>query len=74
MGERVDAPVSGGPFGAERGTLTVMASGDAAGFERARPPSWRRSCPGSATTAEPKGPRRRDQGAPPRVSATDSPP
>ena len=37
MGERVDAPVSGGPFGAERGTLTVMASGDAAGFERARP-------------------------------------
>lgn len=28
----VDAPVSGGPFGAERGTLTVMASGDPEAF------------------------------------------
>lgn len=33
----VDAPVSGGTVGAERGALTVMVGGDAAAFERARP-------------------------------------
>ncbi len=33
----VDAPVSGGTIGAERGTLTVMVGGDEATFERARP-------------------------------------
>jgi 3-hydroxyisobutyrate dehydrogenase-like beta-hydroxyacid dehydrogenase len=33
----VDAPVSGGAMGAVQGTLTVMASGDRAAFERARP-------------------------------------
>jgi 3-hydroxyisobutyrate dehydrogenase len=33
----IDAPVSGGTIGAERGTLTVMCGGDAAAFERARP-------------------------------------
>ncbi len=33
----MDAPVSGGQSGAENGTLTVMAGGDAAAFERARP-------------------------------------
>lgn len=33
----VDAPVSGGAMGAALGTLTVMASGDAHAFERARP-------------------------------------
>ena len=33
----LDAPVSGGPMGAESATLTVMAGGDAAAFERARP-------------------------------------
>ena len=33
----LDAPVSGGQSGAENGTLTVMAGGDAAAFERARP-------------------------------------
>jgi 3-hydroxyisobutyrate dehydrogenase len=32
-----DAPVSGGPVGAEAGTLTVMVGGEAAVFERARP-------------------------------------
>jgi len=35
--EWVDAPVSGGSEGAERGTLAVMAGGDAAALERARP-------------------------------------
>jgi 3-hydroxyisobutyrate dehydrogenase len=33
----VDAPVSGGVIGAERGALTVMVGGDAALLERARP-------------------------------------
>lgn len=33
----VDAPVSGGVSGAERGVLTVMCGGDEAVFERARP-------------------------------------
>ena len=33
----LDAPVSGGSFGAEAGTLSIMAAGDAAAFERARP-------------------------------------
>jgi 3-hydroxyisobutyrate dehydrogenase len=33
----IDAPVSGGTKGAEEGTLAVMAGGDAAAIERARP-------------------------------------
>lgn len=33
----LDAPVSGGTAGAEAGTLTVMAGGDVAALERARP-------------------------------------
>ena len=33
----LDAPVSGGQAGAENGVLTVMAGGDAATFEKARP-------------------------------------
>ena len=33
----VDAPVSGGVAGAEKGTLTVMVGGDAAVFERMQP-------------------------------------
>jgi len=33
----IDAPVSGGTKGAREGTLTVMAGGDAAAIERARP-------------------------------------
>jgi 3-hydroxyisobutyrate dehydrogenase-like beta-hydroxyacid dehydrogenase len=33
----LDAPVSGGTQGAQAGTLTVMAGGDAEAFERARP-------------------------------------
>jgi 3-hydroxyisobutyrate dehydrogenase-like beta-hydroxyacid dehydrogenase len=33
----LDAPVSGGSFGAEQGTLTIMAGGDAAVLERCRP-------------------------------------
>jgi len=33
----VDAPVSGGPVGAEAGTLTIMAGGDPADFARAEP-------------------------------------
>jgi 3-hydroxyisobutyrate dehydrogenase len=33
----IDAPVSGGTRGAEEGTLAVMAGGDAAAIERARP-------------------------------------
>ncbi|HWB90100.1 MAG TPA: NAD(P)-dependent oxidoreductase [Acidimicrobiia bacterium] len=36
-GSWVDAPVSGGSEGAQRGTLAVMAGGDAAALERARP-------------------------------------
>jgi len=35
--EWIDAPVSGGTKGAEEGTLAVMAGGDAAAIERARP-------------------------------------
>ncbi|HEX6221748.1 MAG TPA: NAD(P)-dependent oxidoreductase [Acidimicrobiia bacterium] len=35
--EWIDAPVSGGSEGAERGTLAVMAGGDAAALERVRP-------------------------------------
>ncbi len=33
----IDAPVSGGTTGAEKGTLTIMVGGDAATLERARP-------------------------------------
>lgn len=33
----LDAPISGGQAGAENGALTVMAGGDSAVFERARP-------------------------------------
>jgi 3-hydroxyisobutyrate dehydrogenase len=33
----IDAPVSGGTIGAERGTLTVMCGGDQAAFDRAHP-------------------------------------
>ena len=33
----LDAPVSGGSFGAEQGSLTIMAGGDAALVERCRP-------------------------------------
>lgn len=33
----LDAPVSGGPWGAEAGTLSIMAGGDAAAFQRALP-------------------------------------
>jgi 3-hydroxyisobutyrate dehydrogenase len=33
----LDAPVSGGVAGAEAGTLTIMAAGDEAVFERVRP-------------------------------------
>jgi len=33
----LDAPVSGGPWGAEAGTLAVMAGGEAADFARAKP-------------------------------------
>lgn len=36
-GAYVDAPVSGGTLGAEGGTLTIMAGGDEAAVERARP-------------------------------------
>jgi len=35
--EWVDAPVSGGSEGAERGTLAVMAGGDSSALDRARP-------------------------------------
>ncbi len=33
----LDAPVSGGPWGAESATLTIMCGGEPADFERARP-------------------------------------
>jgi 3-hydroxyisobutyrate dehydrogenase-like beta-hydroxyacid dehydrogenase len=33
----LDAPVSGGPAGAEAGTLTIMVGGKASSFERCRP-------------------------------------
>lgn len=33
----LDAPVSGGPEGAEQGTLAIMVGGDAADFEKASP-------------------------------------
>ena len=33
----LDAPVSGGDVGAQQGTLSIMAGGDEADFERARP-------------------------------------
>lgn len=36
-GRMVDAPVSGGPMGADAGTLAVMAGGDEVAFERVRP-------------------------------------
>jgi len=36
-GRYIDAPVSGGTVGAEQATLTIMAGGDAADIERARP-------------------------------------
>jgi len=35
--EFLDAPVSGGPAGAQAGTLTIMVGGAEAAFERARP-------------------------------------
>ncbi|MFN2466242.1 MAG: NAD(P)-dependent oxidoreductase [Candidatus Dormibacteria bacterium] len=35
--EFLDAPVSGGSFGAEAGTLTIMVGGDASVFRRCRP-------------------------------------
>jgi 3-hydroxyisobutyrate dehydrogenase-like beta-hydroxyacid dehydrogenase len=35
--DHLDAPVSGGPGGAESGTLAIMVGGKAADFERARP-------------------------------------
>ncbi|MDM7950205.1 NAD(P)-dependent oxidoreductase [Hydrogenophaga sp.] len=35
--QHMDAPVSGGTVGAEQGTLAIMAGGEAAGVERARP-------------------------------------
>jgi 2-hydroxy-3-oxopropionate reductase len=35
--EMLDAPVSGGPQGAEAGTLSIMAGGTSAAFEAARP-------------------------------------
>jgi 3-hydroxyisobutyrate dehydrogenase len=35
--EFLDAPVSGGPAGAQAGTLTIMVGGDKAAFERALP-------------------------------------
>jgi len=35
--EQLDAPVSGGVPGAEKGTLAIMAGGEAAALERARP-------------------------------------
>ena len=41
LGERgigvLDAPVSGGPIGAQRGTLQIMVGGDEAIFERTKP-------------------------------------
>jgi 2-hydroxy-3-oxopropionate reductase len=36
-GTMIDAPVSGGEIGAQNGTLSIMAGGDAAAFERVRP-------------------------------------
>lgn len=33
----LDAPVSGGPWGAEAGTLTIMVGGEEADFQQARP-------------------------------------
>ncbi|NTB94899.1 3-hydroxyisobutyrate dehydrogenase [Agrobacterium tumefaciens] len=36
-GSFLDAPVSGGPIGANNGTLTFMVGGDASALERARP-------------------------------------
>ena len=33
----LDAPVSGGPGGAQSGTLTIMVGGDTAAFDKARP-------------------------------------
>ncbi len=35
--DMIDAPVSGGPMGAEQATLSIMAGGKAAVFERLRP-------------------------------------
>ncbi len=35
--ELIDAPISGGPKGAAEGTLSIMAGGDTAAFERVRP-------------------------------------
>ncbi len=45
--EFLDAPVSGGQAGAEKGTLTVMVGGDAASFSRAQPGM---ACYGRAVT------------------------
>lgn len=36
-GSYLDAPVSGGPYGAAEGTLSVMVGGDAEALDRARP-------------------------------------
>lgn len=36
-GRMIDAPVSGGDVGAQAGTLSIMAGGEAEDFERARP-------------------------------------
>ncbi len=33
----IDAPISGGPEGAEAGTLSIMAGGDVSAFEKVRP-------------------------------------
>ena len=35
--QALDAPVSGGDIGAQKGTLTIMVGGDSDAFERARP-------------------------------------
>jgi 3-hydroxyisobutyrate dehydrogenase-like beta-hydroxyacid dehydrogenase len=33
----IDAPVSGGPTGAQNGTLQIMAGGSHTGFDKAKP-------------------------------------
>jgi 3-hydroxyisobutyrate dehydrogenase-like beta-hydroxyacid dehydrogenase len=51
----LDAPVSGGSFGAEAGTLTIMAGGEAAVLERARPLLEAMGDPGRIFHAGPVG-------------------
>ncbi|MGB2939176.1 MAG: NAD(P)-dependent oxidoreductase [Candidatus Dormiibacterota bacterium] len=51
----LDAPVSGGSFGAEAGTLTIMAGGDASVLERARPLFEAMGDPGRIFHAGPVG-------------------